>query len=118
MLWFLLLLVYLFSVVVRPPQIKQHEFRENFRKDAPFLFNSENVYSRLDRVSNRDDYGQIWALSDELWERWKTLFFIPHSSLSPGEAGLQHITSGLRRWRLSPFPSFVRKPVELVTDTW
>ena len=32
-------------------QVKQHEFREDFRKTAPFMFKSENVYEKLDKVS-------------------------------------------------------------------
>lgn len=32
------------------PQIKQHEFREDFRKTAPFQFDSTQYYERLDKV--------------------------------------------------------------------
>ena len=31
---------------------KQHKFREEFHKKAPFSFDSKNVYSQLDEVSN------------------------------------------------------------------
>lgn len=31
--------------------IKQHEFREDFRKTAPFSFDSTNVYERLDKAN-------------------------------------------------------------------
>lgn len=31
--------------------VKQHEFRENFRKKAPFAYNSDFMYARIDRVS-------------------------------------------------------------------
>ena len=31
-------------------QVKQHEFREDFRKTAPFMFNSQQVYEKLDKV--------------------------------------------------------------------
>ena len=31
--------------------MKQHEFRETFRKTAPFDFNSQDVYDRIDIVS-------------------------------------------------------------------
>ncbi|XP_032221173.2 dynein beta chain, ciliary [Nematostella vectensis] len=41
--------------------IKQHEFREDFRKTAPFAFNSEDVYDRLDK-SNRE----ICAMEEEM----------------------------------------------------
>ncbi len=30
--------------------VKQHRFRENFRKTAPFDFNSEDFYTRMDEV--------------------------------------------------------------------
>lgn len=30
--------------------VKQHSFREDFRKVAPFSFDSQNVYERMDRV--------------------------------------------------------------------
>jgi len=30
-------------------QVQQHEFRERFRKDAPFRYNSDRPYSLLDR---------------------------------------------------------------------
>ena len=31
--------------------VQQHEFRENFRKKAPFAYESDYVYARMDRVS-------------------------------------------------------------------
>ncbi len=31
-------------------QVKQHEFREVFRGSAPFAFDSENEYARIDKV--------------------------------------------------------------------
>ena len=31
--------------------VKQHEFRESFRKKAPFAYTSDYVYERIDRVS-------------------------------------------------------------------
>lgn len=30
--------------------VKQHEFRENFRKTAPFSFDSSDIYIRIDGV--------------------------------------------------------------------
>ena len=30
--------------------VKQHEFREKFRKTAPFKFDSQDIYSRVDLV--------------------------------------------------------------------
>lgn len=33
-------------------QIKQHEFREDFRKTAPFQFDSTQYYERLDKVNS------------------------------------------------------------------
>ena len=30
--------------------VRQHAFRERFRKTAPFSFDSEDVYERLDNV--------------------------------------------------------------------
>ena len=35
-------------------QVKQHEFREDFRKTAPFMFGSQNVYEKLDKVRIKD----------------------------------------------------------------
>jgi dynein heavy chain len=32
--------------------VKQHEFRENFRKTAPFNYSSDVVYARIDRANN------------------------------------------------------------------
>ena len=32
--------------------VKQHEFRENFRKTAPFSFDSCDIYIRIDGVFN------------------------------------------------------------------
>ena len=32
------------------PQVKQHEFRENFRRTAPFMFKATKVYARLNKV--------------------------------------------------------------------
>ncbi len=31
--------------------VKQHKFREGFRRNAPFSFDSELIYSKLDEVS-------------------------------------------------------------------
>ena len=31
-------------------QVKQHEFREQFRKTAPFTYDSKRVYPMLDQV--------------------------------------------------------------------
>ena len=31
--------------------VRQHEFRERFRKTAPFQFESDHPYVRIDRVS-------------------------------------------------------------------
>ena len=31
--------------------VKQHEFRERFRKTAPFAFDSSDIYVRIDGVS-------------------------------------------------------------------
>ena len=31
--------------------VKQHEFRENFRKTAPFTIEAKGSYARIDRVS-------------------------------------------------------------------
>lgn len=39
---------------IHPLQVKQHEFREDFRKTAPFMFNSQNVYEKLDKVEKID----------------------------------------------------------------
>ena len=30
--------------------VKQHEFREKFRKTAPFSFDSSDIYARIDGV--------------------------------------------------------------------
>ena len=30
--------------------VEQYTFRENFRKDAPFLYDSDRPYSKLDNV--------------------------------------------------------------------
>ena len=30
--------------------VRQYEFRENFRKDAPFLYESEKPYNKIDNV--------------------------------------------------------------------
>ena len=32
--------------------VKQHEFREKFRKTAPFAFDSNDIYVRIDGVSD------------------------------------------------------------------
>ena len=32
--------------------VSQHEFRENFRKTAPFRYESTHPYVRIDRVAN------------------------------------------------------------------
>ena len=32
--------------------VKQHEFREKFRKTAPFSFDSSDIYFRIDGVLN------------------------------------------------------------------
>ena len=34
--------------------VQQHEFRENFRKKAPFQFDCDHPYVRIDRVSLLD----------------------------------------------------------------
>ena len=31
--------------------VRQHEFRENFRKTAPFQYKNDHPYIRIDRVS-------------------------------------------------------------------
>ncbi len=31
--------------------VRQHEFRERFRKTAPFAYEADYVYARIDRVS-------------------------------------------------------------------
>ena len=36
--------------------VRQHEFRENFRKTAPFQFESDHPYVRIDRVSLTVNY--------------------------------------------------------------
>ncbi|XP_058960986.2 dynein beta chain, ciliary-like [Pocillopora verrucosa] len=41
--------------------IKQHEFREDFRKTAPFQFDSKNYYDRLDKANF-----QICAMEEEM----------------------------------------------------
>lgn len=41
--------------------IKQHEFREDFRKTAPFMFKSEQVYEKLDKANN-----EICAMEKEM----------------------------------------------------
>ena len=33
--------------------VQQHEFRENFRKTAPFQYDSDHPYVRIDRVSHK-----------------------------------------------------------------
>ena len=43
-------------------QIKQHEFREDFRKTAPFQFDSTNYYDRLDRVSDKSLFSKVSLL--------------------------------------------------------
>ena len=32
--------------------VKQHQFRETFRKTAPFSFTSDAIYNNLDEVGN------------------------------------------------------------------
>lgn len=34
-------------------QVKQHTFRESFRKKAPLFYDSTNVYSRIDKVCTK-----------------------------------------------------------------
>ncbi|CAK8694647.1 unnamed protein product [Clavelina lepadiformis] len=43
--------------------VQQHQFRERFRKDAPFRFISERPYTMLDRC-----HGQITQMEDEMHE--------------------------------------------------
>ena len=42
---------YFFSLCSLFIQVRQHEFREEFRKTAPLHFDSQNVYSVIDNVS-------------------------------------------------------------------
>ena len=34
--------------------VQQHEFREKFRKTAPFAYNADYVYARIDRVREKE----------------------------------------------------------------
>ena len=34
--------------------VQQHEFREKFRKTAPFAYNADYIYARIDRVRERE----------------------------------------------------------------
>ena len=36
--------------------VQQHEFREKFRKTAPFAYEADYVYARIDRVSMKKNY--------------------------------------------------------------
>ena len=42
-------------------QVQQHQFRERFRKNAPFRFNDDRVYGSLDRC-----HGEISAMEVEM----------------------------------------------------
>lgn len=42
-------------------QVQQHEFRENFRKTAPFAYNSEDVYRRINQVNSDSAMMNLYA---------------------------------------------------------
>ena len=41
--------------------VKQHEFREKFRKTAPFAFDSNDIYVRIDGVSKHKQHLHLYT---------------------------------------------------------